>query len=91
MLLSDPNLNVPSLTTLKRIVQNLFQLQYRPNIGAKIKYTDPTYDEKRKWVVRMLAQFHKEGALIVSVDESCFKTFTLPRRAWQICVPKLVR
>ena len=45
-----------------------------------MKYTDPTFDEKRLWISRLLAQFIVEGAIIVSIDESSIRTQGLPKK-----------
>lgn len=47
-----------------------------------VRYLDPTYNEKRLWVSRLLAQFHKEGAVIISIDESNFRVDSFPKRKW---------
>jgi len=41
---------------------------------ANSKYNDPTYDEKRKWISRLLSWFYLNNYLIVSVDESNFRS-----------------
>ena len=47
-----------------------------------VRYLDPTYNEKRLWVSRLLAQFHKEDAVIISIDESNFRVDSFPKRKW---------
>lgn len=50
---------------------------------ANLKYKDPSFNEKRLWVSRLLAQFMFEDVVIISVDESHFRSDTLPHRQWQ--------
>ena len=45
---------------------------------ANLKYRDPTFNDKRLWVSRLLAQFLFEDALKITVDESDFRSDTLP-------------
>jgi hypothetical protein len=47
------------------------------------KYFEATYAEKRLWVSRLLTQFHHDGAVIVSVDESNFKSELDKDWCWQ--------
>lgn len=69
-----PNGWVPCIATLARILKTHFSLQYKKTDKSKLKYKDPTYNAKRLWVSKLLTQFHFDGALIISVDESCFRT-----------------
>ena len=59
-----------------------FQLKYRLTKAANVKYNDSDYDDKRRWISRLLAQFVKAGVIIVSIDESSFKQEGLPTRHW---------
>ena len=46
---------LPSKTSIQKILKQDFGLRYRPTNAANIKYNDPDYDEKRRWVSRLLA------------------------------------
>jgi len=71
---------IPSYATLRLIVREKFSLRYQRLNLACFKYADPSFDEKRLWVSRLLAQFFYENVFIVSIDESCFKTIDPPKR-----------
>ena len=66
----------PSLPTIDRMLKKHFHLRYRSFDTAKIKYMDPTYNDKRKWVSRLLAQFLHDDMLVISIDESGFRSDT---------------
>lgn len=70
---------VPSITTLHKILADKFHLKYGPLEQANLKYRDPTFNEKRLWISRLLAQFMFEDTLIVSVDESNFRSDRLAK------------
>ena len=59
-----------------------FQLRFRFSNAAKIKYNDVSFDEKRVWVSRLLAQFMFSGVIIISIDESSFKQESVAKRYW---------
>ena len=59
-----------------------FQLRYRVANAAKIKYNDVSFDAKRVWVSRLLAQFLLSGVIIVSIDESSFKQEGVTKQYW---------
>ena len=46
--------------------------------ASNLKYRDPAYNEKRLWISRMLSQFMLEDAVIITVDESNFRSDCLP-------------
>lgn len=60
-----------------------FQLRFRAANAAKIKYNDVSFDDKRVWVSRLLAQFMVSGVVIVSIDESSFKSEGVVKQYWQ--------
>ena len=64
---------VPSTQTLRLVIKEELHMRFRASFGAKVMYNDPTYDEKRLWISRLLAQLYLEGAVIISLDESSFK------------------
>lgn len=74
---------VPSLCWLRKIVKEDFHLKYDPFQGSTYKYQDPSYNEKRLWVSRLVAQFYKDQVIIVSVDESSFRSDSVKHRLWQ--------
>lgn len=75
---------VPCVSTLKSILKSHFSLRYKKTDKSKLKYKDPTYNEKRLWVSKLLAQFHFDNALIVSVDESNFRSQVLNGKQWEL-------
>jgi hypothetical protein len=55
----DPK-RVPSLPTISKIIKEDFHLKHCTFQGSMHKYQDPTYNEKRLWISRLLAQFFKD-------------------------------
>ena len=76
------SVQAPSASKLREILRNDFQLRYRTANAAKIKYNDVSYDDKRVWMSRLLAQFLLSGVIIVSIDESSFKQEGLAGQYW---------
>ena len=74
---------VPGLSTIKKIIKRTFHLKYASLNKANLKYRDPTYNEKRLWVSRLLTQFMFEEAIIISIDESNFRSDSVPNKQWQ--------
>jgi ribosomal protein L21E len=64
------------------VLKRDFKLRYRLTNAASIKYNDTDYDEKRRWISRLLAQFMMADVVIVSIDESSFKQEGIPARYW---------
>ena len=60
-----------------------FHLKFSRTQKSKLKYRDPNLDTKRQWVSRLLAQFMLERAIIISIDESSFRSDPLPAKMWQ--------
>jgi hypothetical protein len=85
-----PDMTVPSVSTVTRILQGPFRLHYRPSNPASTKYNDSTYLSKRLWVGRLLAQFLFDDALILSIDESNIRSDKLGGRAWMLN-PRLIK
>ena len=77
------NKKPPCAKTLSKILNESFRLKYKHTDKSKLKYKDPTYNEKRLWVSRLLAQFLFEGVLIISIDESSFKSDVLNHKQWE--------
>jgi hypothetical protein len=73
----------PGRSTVRTILHRDFQLRFRASNAANIKYNDISYDAKRVWVSRLLAQFAMAGVVVISIDESSFKQEGLPGRYWQ--------
>jgi hypothetical protein len=67
---SLPAAQVPSERSISAILKDDFKLRFRRYDGAMARYKDPTFDEKRVWACRLLAQFLTDDALVVSIDES---------------------
>ena len=83
---SDPvkyAFKVPSSFVIRQILREKMFLKYGRMNTANLKYKDPTYNEKRLWIARLLAQFLFEDTVIISVDESHFRSDTLPGMQWQ--------
>lgn len=77
-----PSSSVPKKCTLYDIIKEQFHLRFGAKQQAQPKYGDPLYNEKRLWISRLLAQFFIEQVVIVSIDESNFKSSNLSRRSW---------
>jgi hypothetical protein len=74
---------VPSLPTIQKILRETFHLKFGRLNKANVKYSDAMYNEKRLWISRLLAQFFLEQVIIISVDESNFKSDALPHMQWR--------
>ena len=74
---------LPCASTINSVLKRDFKLRYRLTNAASIKYNDTDYDEKRRWISRLLAQFMMADVVIVSIDESSFKQEGIPARYWQ--------
>ena len=74
---------LPCASTINSVLKRDFKLRYRLTNAASIKYNDTDYDEKRRWISRLLAQFMMADVVIVSIDESSFKQEGIPTRYWQ--------
>jgi hypothetical protein len=49
-----PKQEVPSVTTIQKILKIQFHLKYSALDKGNLKYRDSTFDEKRLWVSRLL-------------------------------------
>jgi hypothetical protein len=83
-----PKTTPPCESTLSIILKRIFHLKYKKINPANYKYRDPTFNEKRLWVSRLLAHFILEGWLIVSIDESNLRSDNTSKREWEFC-PKI--
>ena len=68
------NKKIPSVSVLRIILKNHFHLQYKKFKTANYRYYDPTFNEKRLWVSRLLTQFLHDDAVIISLDETGFRS-----------------
>ena len=57
-----------------------FHLKYATLDKQNLKYRDPTYNAKRIWISRLLAQFLQEQMIVISVDKSNFRSDKLPSK-----------
>jgi hypothetical protein len=64
------------------MLRQIFHLKYASQNKANTKYLDPTYNEKRLWVCRLLTQFFIEEVLVISVDECNFRSDAVGNRKW---------
>jgi hypothetical protein len=71
------------VSNVRNMLRDDFQLRFRVANAAKIKYNDMSFDEKRVWISRLLAQFLMSGVIIVSIDESSFKKEGVTKQYWQ--------
>jgi len=78
-----PDIPAPCIETLSGILRKIFHLRYHKFNPANFKYRDPTFDEKRLWVSRILGQLSSQGWLVISVDESNFRSDTVNHRQWE--------
>jgi hypothetical protein len=68
-----PEHQVPSIVTLRKIMKDQFNLKFMRHDKANVRYRDSKYNPKRIWISRLVAQFLREDAIIISVDESNFR------------------
>lgn len=59
-----------------------FNLKYKRVEKANTKYRDPSFNEKRLWISRLLARFLSEDVIVISIDESNFRHDALPTKQW---------
>lgn len=67
---------------ISAILKQRYHLKYTAYNTAQIRYEDPSFDEKRLQVSRLLSQFLLDGALIISVDESNIRSDSVLRKKW---------
>lgn len=78
-----PEDQVPSIVTICKIIKERFNLKYKKLDKANTKYRDDTFNDKRVWISRLMAQFLMEDAIIICIDESNFRHDALPGKQWQ--------
>jgi hypothetical protein len=76
-------ISAPPISTISYVLRNDFHMRFRATPPAMTRYLDPTYDEKRQWVSRLLAHFMHQGVTIVSVDESHVRVDSFLKRHWR--------
>ena len=64
------------------MLHNHFHLRHRILDPASARYYDPTYNEKRLWSARLLSQFLLEDAILISIDESNFRSSSHSKGKW---------
>jgi hypothetical protein len=67
----------PSASTIGSMLKKHFKLEYMKFKAANYRYRDPTYNEKRQWISRLLAQFLYDNAALIAIDESGFRSDTV--------------
>jgi len=72
-------------------MKNEFSLKYKRYDKANTKYRDSAYNEKRIWISRLIAQFIKEDAIVISIDESNFRHDQYPTKQWQFNMDTIYR
>lgn len=77
------HIHVPSKSKILSLLKESFKLRFGHFNNALIKYHDPTFNEKRLWVTRLLVQFLFEQFMVISIDESNFRWDQLTKRQWQ--------
>ena len=80
---ADSAIPPPCLSTIATILKHVFHLHYKKLNTANFKYRDPTYNEKRLWVSRMLAHFVLEDYVVISIDETNFRNDSTHQRQWE--------
>lgn len=78
-----PYIQAPPISTISYVLRSDFQMRFRATPPAMTRYLDPTYDEKRQWVSRLLTHFMQQGFTIVSVDESHVRFESFLKRHWR--------
>lgn len=76
------NLTVHCVATLLKVLKESFHLRFGKGQNANAKYRDPSFNENRPWVSRLLVQLFLEDAVVISVDESNFRRDYLPTKQW---------
>lgn len=83
--MAEPTSKVPSNFWLQRILLTKFNLVFRRGINTSCyMYQSPSFHQRRLWASRLLAHFflNEPDLLIVSIDESSFRSDRLPKSAW---------
>ena len=67
---------LPCASTINSVLKRDFKLRYRLTNAASIKYNDTDYDEKRRWISRLLVSLTTDVPLL-ELDECYSATATL--------------
>jgi hypothetical protein len=73
---------LPKYNTVRTILRDHFGLRYKKVDAASSRYNDVTFDEKRQWISRILAQFFTEDVILISIDEANFKSTCSNDQQW---------
>ena len=82
--------SAPGVDTLRIILKEHFKLTFKKPNKANVRYNDPAFDGKRLYVSRLLSQFLFDDVLILSVDESNFRSDAQNGRRWILNDRKLM-
>ena len=82
--LGIPGLVVPCARTVSKILKEKFHLRFHKYDGAIAKYRDPLYTDRRLWLARVLTQLICEEVLIISIDETHFRSDVATSKKWQV-------
>ena len=81
----------PGVSTIQRILRNTFGLGYKQSNMSKFRYRDPSYNEKRLFISRLMGQFLHDKVVIISVDETSIWSDSLKRKQWNFVPGTLKR
>ena len=79
-----PNLKVPGKDTVSMILKEKFLLRHVKYDGSIARYRDPLYNDRRIWLARIMTQLICEDVLIVSIDETHFRSDIAMKKRWQV-------
>lgn len=75
---------MPCAETVSLILKEKFQLRFLKYDGAVARYRDPLFNDRRIWLSRIMAQLICEDVLIVSIDETHFRSDIQLNKRWQV-------
>ena len=78
-----PEKQVPAAYILSDLLREKFAIRYTSIDKSNLKYRDPAFDEKRRWISKLVTQFLHDGLIIISLDESNFKHSCENRKGWE--------
>ena len=79
-------LKVPGRNVVSRILKEKFLLRHVKYDGSIARYRDPLYNDRRIWLSRLMTQLICEDVLIISIDETHFRSDTALDKRWQVKV-----
>jgi hypothetical protein len=74
----------PKFNEISSLLRSKFNIRFGKFDPALIRYRDPDLMPKRVWVCRLLTQMMMEDVLIISIDESNFRSDVISKRQWQV-------